>query len=83
MRIRDVRIHSKNRESKNRSPNVWRTIFVLLFHGPTISGASVKHMDQGVMTHSRVIVLLTLNTFIYKAFCLRRSRVQNVVSVPL
>jgi len=31
---------------KNRSPNVWRNKFVLHFHGPTISSAGVKHMDQ-------------------------------------
>ena len=31
---------------KNRSPNVWRNTFVLLFHGPTISSAGIKHMDH-------------------------------------
>jgi len=31
---------------KYRSPNVWRNKFVLHFHGPTISSAGEKHMDQ-------------------------------------
>jgi hypothetical protein len=31
---------------KYRSPNVWRNNFVLLFHGPTISRAAVKLLDQ-------------------------------------
>gem|GEM_PF-2945240 len=35
------------------------------------------------MTDSYAIDLLTLNTFIYKAFCLRRSRVQSVLNVLL
>ena len=37
---------SKSEKVKNRSPNVWRNNFVLHFHGPTISSAAVKHMDQ-------------------------------------
>ena len=37
---------------KNRSPNVWRNNFVLLFHGPTISRAVVKQLDQaGLRMH--------------------------------
>ncbi|MEN3329266.1 MAG: hypothetical protein V7638_4073, partial [Acidobacteriota bacterium] len=36
----------KTEAGKYRSPNVWRNKFVLHFHGPTISSASEKHMDQ-------------------------------------
>lgn len=31
---------------KNRSPNVWRNNFVVLFNGPTISSAAVKLLDH-------------------------------------
>ena len=31
---------------KYRSPNVWRNKFVFDLHGPTISSAGEKHMDQ-------------------------------------
>ena len=48
-RERDRQIREFVREiewGKNRSPNVWRNTFVFLFHGPTISSAGEKHMDQ-------------------------------------
>ena len=82
-RSRDIRIHSKIRVFKKRSPIVWRTMFVLKFVGPTISRASVKQLDHGSRLTLYALAVLTLNTLIYKAFYLRRSRVQSVVSEPL
>jgi len=46
MRSSGIRIHSKIRVFRNRSPNVWRTMFVLKFDGPTISRAHVKQLDH-------------------------------------
>ena len=48
-RERDQQIREFARKiemGKYRSPNVWRNNFVLHFHGPTISSAGKKHMDQ-------------------------------------